>query len=124
MDENRKKIVLEILNKCWSLDTGSKWSAENPARGQCSVTALVINDVFGGEIRKTKAGDEWHYYNYIDDERVDFTSSQFPQQINYDDIKCKRVDACLDTDLKKFQVLSAEFRKRLKDYPELELVKA
>ncbi len=124
MEANKQKIVLEILNKCWSLDTSSKWTAENPARGQCSVTALVVNDIFSGEIMKTMVGDEWHYYNVIDNERVDFTSSQFSQPITYDDIKCKRVEACLDTDLKKFQYLSTEFRKCMKDYPELELVKA
>jgi hypothetical protein len=123
MISQNKKIILDILNKCWSLDTSSKWTPENPAKGQCSVTALVINDIFGGDIMKTQAGDDWHYYNYIDYERIDFTVSQYPDPINYSDIKCKRVDACLDTDLKKFQFMSSEFRKLMKYYPGLELSK-
>jgi len=124
MDKFTREKVLEILNKCWSPDSSTKWTVENPARGQCSVTALVINDVFSGGIMKTMIDNEWHFYNFIDNERVDFTASQFPCKINYDDIKCKRVDASFDTDLKKFQYLSAEFRKQMKEHPELELVKA
>jgi hypothetical protein len=124
MNAEEKKIVMDILNKCWSIDTSSKWTAENPARGQCSVTALVVNDIFSGEMMKTKVGDEWHYYNFIDNERVDFTASQFSEPIAYSDIKCKRVDACLDTDIKKFQLLSGEFRKLMKDYPGLQFPKA
>ncbi|WP_434095354.1 YunG family protein [Streptomyces flaveolus] len=27
----------------------SGWSPENPARGQCGVTALVVNDLLGGD---------------------------------------------------------------------------
>ncbi|PZN12624.1 MAG: hypothetical protein DIU69_02970 [Bacillota bacterium] len=45
--------LLEIFRQCWSKDTSSKYTPENPARGQCGVTALVANDLLGGEILKT-----------------------------------------------------------------------
>jgi hypothetical protein len=37
----------------WSLEASRQWLASNPARGQCNVTALLINEFFGGEVLKT-----------------------------------------------------------------------
>ena len=54
-----------------------QWTPENPASGQCNVTAAVIFDVYGGEILRTPVADVWHYYNRIGGTRVDFTDSQF-----------------------------------------------
>lgn len=41
--------IMKALYKSWSSDSSSKWSQDNPAKGQCGVTALVVNDVLGGE---------------------------------------------------------------------------
>ena len=38
--------VRNVLYKSWSLESSSKWTRENPAKGQCGVTALVVNDLF------------------------------------------------------------------------------
>ena len=46
--------IMKALYKSWSSDSSSKWSQDNPAKGQCGVTALVVNVILGGEIRKTK----------------------------------------------------------------------
>lgn len=119
MDTEKRKTVIEILKQCWSAESGSKWSNDNPARSKCGVTALVIQDIFSGDILKTKVDKEWHYYNFIDGERVDFTASQFPGSIYYSDHECKRIEAVMDTDLKQFLNLSTEFRNRIKDYPDL-----
>jgi hypothetical protein len=60
------------------------WSAENPARGQCGVTALVLQDHLGGELMigdvvhadGTRQGV--HYWNRLPDGReVDLTWEQF-----------------------------------------------
>jgi hypothetical protein len=42
-----------VLFKVWSIESSSKWTPQNPAKEQCGVTALVVNDIFGGEILKT-----------------------------------------------------------------------
>ncbi len=73
-DETR---IREALDKAWSLETAVQWSVENPANGQCNVTAAVIHDVFGGDILRTRYPQFWHYYNRIDGKRVDLTDSQF-----------------------------------------------
>jgi hypothetical protein len=119
MDNEKKKIVLEILRKCWSLNSNAKWNIGNPARDLSGVTALVIQDAFSGDILKTKVNMEWHYYNLIEGDRVDFTGLQFPDQIYYADQKCNRIEAVLDTDLEQFLYLSTEFRNRIKDLPDL-----
>lgn len=65
------------LRTAWSLETAVQWTPENPASGQCNVTAAVVHDLFGGEIRRTLLGETWHYYNWIDGARVDLTDGQF-----------------------------------------------
>ena len=84
--------IREALEDAWSLDSAVQWSVENPANGQCNVTAAVIYDIFGGEVLRTKYPEFWHYYNRIDGKRVDLTDSQFsrpgvrvPAPKEYDD---------------------------------------
>ena len=61
--------------------------------GQCNVTALLVQELFGGDLLKTPlpAGD--HFYNRIEGERYDFTASQFDQPIAYVDLPASRADA-------------------------------
>ena len=45
----------QILIQSWNLETCSprlreKWNEENPSIGQCAITALIVNDFFGGKI--------------------------------------------------------------------------
>lgn len=54
-----------------------KWSTDNVTLGQCAVTALIVNDYFGGKIMRCMTSSGSHYYNMIDDSIVDFTVSQF-----------------------------------------------
>ena len=85
-----------LLNS-WSFKSSSKWSADNPAKGQCGVTALVVNNLLGGKIKKTKLHAGWHFYNVIEGKRYDFTASQFKEHIVYMDIDSNREDAYSDT---------------------------
>ncbi len=54
MDDVKKKQIYEALIRSWSIETSSKWTIENPAKGQCGVTALVVQDICGGKIKKDK----------------------------------------------------------------------
>jgi hypothetical protein len=43
----------QAIRESWGPDTvdpDDGWSADNPARGQCDVTSLVVNDLLGGEL--------------------------------------------------------------------------
>ena len=77
-----------MLRKSWSRKTSADpngWTKENPAWGQCAVTALVAQDFFGGELlRASLKGIKSvefmgsHYWNRLPNiEEEDFTQSQF-----------------------------------------------
>lgn len=89
--------VKYILKQSWSRHSSSKWTEECPSCGQCGVTALVIQDHFGGTIFKTKVGESWHFYNSINGVMYDFTSEQFQAPIEYQHIPSSREEAFLDT---------------------------
>jgi hypothetical protein len=99
-----EKLKKALLNS-WSIESSSKWSSDNPAKGQCGVTALVINDLLGGEIRKTKLSDGWHFYNIINNKRYDFTATQFKDEIDYIDVASNREDAFYDTNGNQYAYL-------------------
>ncbi|PFQ37730.1 hypothetical protein COK05_28995 [Bacillus cereus] len=114
MDDVKEKRIYEALIKSWSIETSSKWKIENPAKGQCGVTALIIQDFCGGEIRKTKIGEVWHFYNIVDEERYDFTWSQFNEKLNYMDTESNREEAFADTNEKQYSILKEKITKELK----------
>lgn len=69
-----------LLQKSWSAETAQgNWDTNNPAIGQCAITALIVQDYFGGELLrcKTKHGKS-HYWNRLPDGiEQDLTESQF-----------------------------------------------
>ena len=72
----------EILRKCYSKETTyyknrEEWSRKNPTSGQCAITALIVQDYFGGTIHRVKVKNETHYFNIINEQIVDFTKEQF-----------------------------------------------
>ncbi|MEN0041740.1 MAG: hypothetical protein AAF764_10465 [Pseudomonadota bacterium] len=75
------------LLDAWSLETARQWLPDNPAAGQCNVTAVVVQDIFGGELLRTRLEgfESHHYYNHIGGRRIDLTDSQFDGPIPYDD---------------------------------------
>ena len=86
MDEGSDvKNIIEALEKSWSAETSydpNNWSIENPARGQCAVSSLMMQDFFGGEIVRFAAESngvhEKHYANIIEGVMIDVTRSQYP----------------------------------------------
>lgn len=97
-----------MLFQAWSLQSSTLWTPDNPARGQCGVTALVVQDLLGGEIRKTKLKEGWHFYNFIDGQRMDFTESQFAERITYMDIPATRAEAFADTNEQQYSYLQTK----------------
>lgn len=81
-----KRAVLDLFPKvaaAWSADTASAgWSPENPALNQCAVTALVVQDLVGGELVRSRVDDDnglsvSHYFNRHSAADIDLTWSQF-----------------------------------------------
>ena len=95
----------EKLSRAWSVRTASTWSAANPARGQCSVTALAVQRLFGGEILKTPTAAGPHFYNRIAGVRRDFTAAQFEAPVVYLDLPSTKEEALADTSPEQLDVL-------------------
>lgn len=107
-DEQR---ILAALYHSWSIVTASQWTPENPGGGQCNVTAMLVHDLFGGEILKTPLEAGEHYYNRIDDTRFDFTASQFAEAIDYADIVSDRAAAGEGVTRHEYTTLRTAFEK-------------
>ena len=70
------------LRKAWCRETAhpsyqDKWSEDNPSVGQCLVTALLVQDKYGGDIYSCKVGNNSHFVNIIDERIIDKTADQF-----------------------------------------------
>lgn len=93
------------LETAWSAETSSTWRPDNPAAGQCSVTALVVQDILGGDLAKTEIGGAWHFYNVVDGARLDYSASQFVHPVVYADLRASRDEVCLDTTPEQYGIL-------------------
>ena len=69
--------------KAWSVETCSErfrpeWSAANPSVGQCTITAALVHEFFGGEVYSLPLdGGGRHSFNYINGVFADLASEQF-----------------------------------------------
>ncbi|WP_236693726.1 hypothetical protein [Robbsia andropogonis] len=57
------------------------WSPSSPAQNHCSVTSLIVQDYFGGQILATQTSGGKHFYNLIDGRKWDLTVSQFSEPV-------------------------------------------
>lgn len=59
-----------------------RWSKENQTLGQCSITAFLAQDIFGGKVYGIlRPGGNYHCYNVVGDCCFDLTSEQFGDEI-------------------------------------------
>ena len=75
--------IVDRFKRAWSEDTAhpsykGKWGKDNPTAGQCAVTALVLNDLYGWDIYDVIVGRARHFFNKTDSgEIIDITAEQF-----------------------------------------------
>ncbi len=80
------QALYDALLQLWSADTCAprmrdRWSRENPTCGQCSITAFLAQDIFGGRVYGILRPDgNYHCYNVIGDCVFDLTSEQFGEE--------------------------------------------
>ncbi len=71
----------------WSKDTAvdpDSWSLANPAAGHCAVAALIVQDVYGGDLWRVDVDGQGHYFNRLSNGALyDATASQFDRAPNY-----------------------------------------
>lgn len=74
-------VVHKALRKCRTPDI--------PKSNEDSLISLLVHDIFGGEILKTRRRRGWHFYNRVDGHTVDFTRSKLDKPVskkNFEDI--------------------------------------
>jgi hypothetical protein len=106
--------LFRLLKTVWAKDTAggtTDWSPDNPAKNHCSVTALIVQDYFGGEILNTKTAGGTHFYNAIDGKRWDLTVSQFAEPICFEDNPSTREAAMADASNEKYRKLAERVRR-------------
>ena len=75
--------VYDILRRAWCAETCAPrmrgdWNEQNRTLGQCSVTAFLAQDLFGGKVYGVPLGDgNFHCFNVVDGCAFDLTSEQF-----------------------------------------------
>ena len=79
--------LYNALSDIWCAETCAPrmrddWTKENKTLGQCSITAFLAQDIFGGKVYGIlRPGGNYHCYNVIGDCRFDLTSEQFGNEI-------------------------------------------
>lgn len=79
--------LYDALSKIWCADTCAPrmrdaWSKENKTLGQCSITAFLAQDIFGGKVYGIlRDGGNYHCYNVVGDCVFDLTSEQFASDV-------------------------------------------
>lgn len=79
--------LYDALSGIWCADTcaprmRAQWTRENQTLGQCSITAFLAQDIFGGKVYGILRPDgNYHCYNVVGDCVFDLTSEQFGDEI-------------------------------------------
>ena len=79
--------LYDALSQIWCADTCAPrmrhdWSPDTKTLGQCSITAFLAQDIFGGRVYGILRPDgNYHCYNVIGECCFDLTSEQFKDEI-------------------------------------------
>ena len=78
-----QRHLYDLLSEVWSKETCAPrmqkdWSKDNMTLGQCSITAFLVQDIFGGLVCGVPLEDgNYHCFNVVNDVVFDLTSEQF-----------------------------------------------
>ena len=79
--------LYDLLSGIWCAETCAprmrvRWSKDNPTVGQCSITAFLVQDLYGGKVMGVPLGDgNYHCFNVVGDCVFDLTSEQFGDRV-------------------------------------------
>lgn len=117
----------DILSGIWSRDTCAprmrdQWSPENPTLGQCSITAFLMQDIYGGEVLGVPLEDgNFHCFNVVGGCTFDLTSEQFGnRKLDYSGCpKQLREKHFAKTEKKqRYELLKQKLEKKLEERPQ------
>lgn len=81
----------DLLSRVWCRETCAErmrgdWSEENRTLGQCTITAFLLQDIYGGRVLGVPLPDgNYHCFNVVSGRAFDLTSEQFDEKLDYAD---------------------------------------
>lgn len=117
----------DILSEIWCADTCAprmrdEWSEDNRTLGQCSITAFLMQDVYGGRVYGVPLGDgNFHCFNVVGENAAnaclfDLTSEQFgdtPLDYGNCQEQFREVHFARAEKRQRYEILRTELMKRL-----------
>ncbi len=120
----------DLLSEIWCAETcaprmRSDWSPENKTLGQCSITAFLLQDLYGGKVFGVPLDDgNYHCFNVVGDCVFDLTSEQFGEKkLNYTDCpeQFRETHFAKEEKRQRYELLKARLFARLPGIAETEL---
>lgn len=117
---NTPKDLYDALSEIWCAYTCAprmreKWSKDNMTLGQCSITAFLAQDIFGGKVYGVlRSGGNYHCYNVVGDCVFDLTSEQFgDEKLCYDNNpeQLREVHFAKEEKLRRYEYLKKELKE-------------
>lgn len=117
------KCLYDLLSEIWCADTCAPrmrdgWTKENMTLGQCSITAFLAQDIFGGDVYGIlRSGGNYHCYNVVEDCVFDLTSEQFGDEVlSYEDnmMQLREVHFAKEEKRLRYEYLKEELKKKLR----------
>ena len=88
-----QRHLYDLLSEIWSKETCAPrmqkdWTKDNKTLGQCSITAFLVQDIFGGLVYGVLLDDgNYHCFNVINNVVFDLTSEQFGEKtLDYENV--------------------------------------
>ena len=116
------RALYDLLGDIWCAETCAPrmrkdWSPDNPTYGQCSITAFLAQDIFGGKVYGVPLEDgNFHCFNRVGDRVFDLTSEQFGDTVlDYSDCpeQFREVHFARAEKKQRYETLKARLKKVL-----------
>ncbi len=113
----------DLLSDIWSTDTCTprlkkQWNSNNRTLGQCSITAFLMQDIFGGKVYGIRrSGGNYHCFNVVGNCVFDLTSEQFGNEILNWDIcqeQFREVHFAREEKRQRYLLLKSELANKIK----------
>ena len=114
----------DLLCGIWQADTCAprmrgRWSPDNKTLGQCSITAFLLQDIYGGKVYGVPLGDgNYHCFNAACACVFDLTSEQFGDvRLNYENCpeQLREVHFAKEEKRQRYELLKARLFAVLKE---------
>ena len=124
---NTPQELYDALNGIWCAKTcpprmRDRWTPGNKTMGQCSITAFLVQDIFGGKVYGIlRDGGNYHCYNVAGGALFDLTSEQFGDEIlDYTDNpeQFREIHFAKEEKRLRYEYLSSELKKYCKEKQE------